>query len=184
MKGRTVGNLPRSHAHFRSPPTNRFAVLREEEEPPWPFNLTPGRPGGSPLRGTLRPFLRRGPTDGPTDADPAQTRPDVGQQRRARWVPPPSFPNFNRLGLFWTQFGALSLFLCSSLGHPGAATMALGGGGSGRAGAGSEVRSARPPRRGSVPAGPGRAAGAKVVRCGAGQCGAGQGQPPRLPPPP
>lgn len=57
--------------------------LREEEEPPWPFNLTPGRPGGSPLRGTLRPFLRRGPTDGPTDADPAQTRPDVGQQRRA-----------------------------------------------------------------------------------------------------
>ncbi|XP_067169996.1 LOW QUALITY PROTEIN: alpha-tubulin N-acetyltransferase 1 [Apteryx mantelli] len=30
--------------------------LREELEPPWPFNLAPGRTG-SPVRGSLRPFL-------------------------------------------------------------------------------------------------------------------------------
>ncbi|XP_040399062.1 alpha-tubulin N-acetyltransferase 1 isoform X4 [Cygnus olor] len=67
-------------------------VLREEAEPPWPFNLTAGRAGGSPVRGSLRPFLaERGPrrpagTDG---ADPIRTLNGGGEgerQRRARRV--------------------------------------------------------------------------------------------------
>ncbi|XP_040399061.1 alpha-tubulin N-acetyltransferase 1 isoform X3 [Cygnus olor] len=66
--------------------------LREEAEPPWPFNLTAGRAGGSPVRGSLRPFLaERGPrrpagTDG---ADPIRTLNGGGEgerQRRARRV--------------------------------------------------------------------------------------------------
>ncbi|NXJ58283.1 ATAT acetyltransferase, partial [Spizaetus tyrannus] len=45
--------------------------LREETEPPWPFNLTSGRVGGSPVRGSLRPFLlRRETPDGQTDPRP------------------------------------------------------------------------------------------------------------------
>ncbi|XP_065718289.1 alpha-tubulin N-acetyltransferase 1 isoform X1 [Patagioenas fasciata] len=50
--------------------------LREEAEPPWPFNLRPA--GGSPVRGTLRPFVRRDgrtePPAGQTDAPPPPRR--------------------------------------------------------------------------------------------------------------
>ncbi|KAM9166960.1 LOW QUALITY PROTEIN: alpha-tubulin N-acetyltransferase 1 [Mergus octosetaceus] len=62
-------------------------VLREEAEPPWPFNLTAGRAGGSPVRGSLRPFLaERGPrrptgTDG---ADPIRTLNGGGEGERQR----------------------------------------------------------------------------------------------------
>ncbi|XP_054663576.1 alpha-tubulin N-acetyltransferase 1 isoform X3 [Grus americana] len=53
--------------------------LREEAEPPWPFNLTSGRAGGSPVRGSLRPFLpRRDTPDGQPDG-----RTDAPQHRRA-----------------------------------------------------------------------------------------------------
>ncbi|NWS64940.1 ATAT acetyltransferase, partial [Chunga burmeisteri] len=45
--------------------------LREETEPPWPFNLTSGRVGGSPVRGSLRPFLlRRETPDGHMEPRP------------------------------------------------------------------------------------------------------------------
>ncbi|XP_074423880.1 alpha-tubulin N-acetyltransferase 1 isoform X4 [Larus michahellis] len=58
--------------------------LREEAEPPWPFNLTPGRAGGSPVRGSLRPFLvRRETTDGQTEPPTTDRRTDAPQQRRA-----------------------------------------------------------------------------------------------------
>ncbi|XP_069630247.1 alpha-tubulin N-acetyltransferase 1 isoform X2 [Haliaeetus albicilla] len=58
--------------------------LREETEPPWPFNLTSGRAGGSPVRGSLRPFLlRRETPDGQTDPRPPDGRTDAPQHRRA-----------------------------------------------------------------------------------------------------
>ncbi|XP_049648974.1 alpha-tubulin N-acetyltransferase 1 isoform X2 [Accipiter gentilis] len=58
--------------------------LREETEPPWPFNLTSGRVGGSPVRGSLRPFLlRRETPDGQTDPRPPDGRTDAPQHRRA-----------------------------------------------------------------------------------------------------
>ncbi|KAM6188525.1 alpha-tubulin N-acetyltransferase 1 isoform 2-T2 [Sarcoramphus papa] len=59
-------------------------VLREEAEPPWPFNLTSGRAGGSPVRGSLRPFLlrREGP-DGHTEPRPPDGRTAAPQHRRA-----------------------------------------------------------------------------------------------------
>ncbi|XP_061300481.1 alpha-tubulin N-acetyltransferase 1 [Pezoporus flaviventris] len=48
--------------------------LREEAEPPWPFNLSPGRTGGSPVRGSLRPFLLRRDLDGGSDPAPPPRR--------------------------------------------------------------------------------------------------------------
>ncbi|XP_064330110.1 alpha-tubulin N-acetyltransferase 1 isoform X1 [Phalacrocorax carbo] len=58
--------------------------LREEAEPPWPFNLTSGRAGGSPVRGSLRPFLlRRETPDGQTEPRPPDGRTDAPQHRRA-----------------------------------------------------------------------------------------------------
>ncbi|NXH89954.1 ATAT acetyltransferase, partial [Edolisoma coerulescens] len=41
-------------------------VLREEPEPPWPFNLS----RGSPVRGSLRPFLLRRETPAGTPPEP------------------------------------------------------------------------------------------------------------------
>ncbi|XP_054033148.1 alpha-tubulin N-acetyltransferase 1 isoform X1 [Dryobates pubescens] len=53
--------------------------LREEVEPPWPLNQSAARAGGSPLRGSLRPFLR--PADRRTE--PGQGHTDGAQPRRA-----------------------------------------------------------------------------------------------------
>ncbi|XP_071881001.1 alpha-tubulin N-acetyltransferase 1 isoform X1 [Anas platyrhynchos] len=61
--------------------------LREEAEPPWPFNLTTGRAGGSPVRGSLRPFLaERGPRrpTGSDGADPIRTLNGGGEGERQR----------------------------------------------------------------------------------------------------
>ncbi|NWV55799.1 ATAT acetyltransferase, partial [Daphoenositta chrysoptera] len=45
---------------------HRDSFLREEPEPPWPFNLS----RGSPVRGSLRPFLLRRETPAGTPAEP------------------------------------------------------------------------------------------------------------------
>ncbi|XP_051631753.1 alpha-tubulin N-acetyltransferase 1 isoform X3 [Manacus candei] len=76
--------------------------LREEAEPPWPFNLSlaprGGVPGGSPVRGSLRPFLLR--------RDPPEARPEP-PQRRARWA-----PKSGGFGLLCTWFGPFLGVLC------------------------------------------------------------------------
>ncbi|XP_030366658.1 alpha-tubulin N-acetyltransferase 1 isoform X2 [Strigops habroptila] len=57
--------------------------LREEAEPPWPFNLSPGRAGGSPLRGSLRPFLLRRDGGGhPDSAAPPRRSSSLGRVGR------------------------------------------------------------------------------------------------------
>ncbi|XP_053907949.1 alpha-tubulin N-acetyltransferase 1 isoform X1 [Cuculus canorus] len=89
--------------------------LREEPEPPWPFNLTPGRAGGSPVRGSLRPFLlRREPPDGRTEG-----RTDAPPQRRARSGPASAPPGLGYLNLLGWGLPHCCLYPHSSLGRTG-----------------------------------------------------------------
>ncbi|XP_062454605.1 alpha-tubulin N-acetyltransferase 1 [Rhea pennata] len=53
-------------------PERRF--LAEELEPPWPFNVAPGR-AGSPVRGSLRPFLRPSRSAEPEPPEPPPEQP-------------------------------------------------------------------------------------------------------------